>query len=91
VLGLVCFAKCHNENEVGELTQLYEDVQKQYGNTMYDARLVIFGVAPPPDQQAPPPPEPAHTLPASESAATLTNEDKENSNVTAKVRRALTF
>ena len=76
VLGLVCFAKCNNENEINELKKLYEGVKQQYNGTIFDSRLVIFGV----DQK-----DGNKTGGGEEEGASCdtspTNEDKENLNV----------
>ena len=39
----MCFARVENENEVVGLKKLYHELKHQYG-TVFDARLIIFGV-----------------------------------------------
>ena len=83
VLGLVCFAKCNNKNEISELRKLYEELKQQYNGTVFDSRLVIFGLESPPGQaivtQSGDLSSSANSN--SDSTTSLTSEDKENSNV----------
>lgn len=46
VLGIVCLAQCNNPEELTTLYKLYEGIKSQYGNTIYDARLIVFGLDP---------------------------------------------
>ena len=46
VFGIVCFAKCNDPRELDELYKLYEDIKSQYGSTVYDSRLIVFGLDP---------------------------------------------
>ena len=44
VLGLLCFARVENENEVSGLKKLYEELKHQYNGTVFDSRLIVFGI-----------------------------------------------
>ena len=44
VLGLLCFGKCENQNEVTELVNLYETVKQEFKDTLFNYRLIVFGL-----------------------------------------------
>ena len=45
-LGIICFARCRDPSELNDLYKFYESVKAQYGNTLYDSRLIVFGLDP---------------------------------------------
>ena len=46
VLGLISLAQCDKVEELPDLYKLYDGVKEQYGSTLFDSRLVIFGIDP---------------------------------------------
>lgn len=44
VLGLFCIGTCDSENELAELNSSYEDIKQQYASTVFDSRLLLFGL-----------------------------------------------
>ncbi|XP_023932034.1 trafficking protein particle complex subunit 9-like [Lingula anatina] len=44
VLGLLCIGKARTTEEMEDIYQTYEDEKTAYSSTMYDSRLVVFGM-----------------------------------------------
>ena len=44
VLGLICIGKCTRDDQLAETLNGYEKVKNQYVSTLYNTRLIIFGL-----------------------------------------------
>ena len=44
VIGLVCVGACDSENELQDLHSACDDIKQQYASTLFDSRLVVFGL-----------------------------------------------
>ena len=41
---MICVGKCDSEDEITEVYRLYKDIEQAYEHTLYDSRLILFGV-----------------------------------------------
>ncbi len=87
VLGMVCLGRCRTAAELSELYAGYDEMKQQYASTLFDSRLIIFGLSEegntlPPELRRNSSIESDSSAPTTPNKENIIKEDQVNSNIT---------